>query len=214
MRPLDAVDLRILRELRFEARLKNTELAQRVGLSPTPCWNRVRALERDGVIQRYVTIVDADALGLPDLVFVEVVLASHDEVTLDAFGRAVVDLSEVVEAWLVSDEYDYLIKVAVAGSAGYERFLREQLFRLPGLRHTRSSFALGCSKQGYSPSPAAAPASAVARMAASSCASTQRASAAPRLGKSCGGTNPASSFTERASPSSFAALHAFLSQNG
>jgi Lrp/AsnC family leucine-responsive transcriptional regulator len=158
MRSLDAVDLRILRELRFDARIKNSELAQKVGLSPTPCWNRVRALERDGVIQRYVTILDAEKLGLPDLVFVEVMLTSHDEATLDAFGRAVVDLPEVVEAWLVSGEYDYMIKVAVAGSAGYERFLRERLFRLPGIRHTRSSFALGCLKQSYSPSPTAAPA--------------------------------------------------------
>ncbi len=156
MRSLDAVDLRILRELRFDARIKNTELAQRVGLSPTPCWNRVRALEREGVIQRYVTILDPAKLGLPDLVFVEVMLASHDEATLDAFGQAVVDLPEVVEAWLVSGEYDYMIKVAVAGAAGYERFLREHLFRLPGIRHTRSSFALGCLKQGYSPSPTAA----------------------------------------------------------
>ena len=118
MRSLDAVDLRILRELRFDARIKNSELAQRVGLSPTPCWNRVRALERDGVIQRYVTILDPAKLGLPDLVFVEVMLASHDEATLDAFGQAVVDLPEVVEAWLVSGEYDYMIKVAVAGAAG------------------------------------------------------------------------------------------------
>jgi len=157
MRTLDAIDLRILRELRFDARLKNSELAQRVGLSPTPCWNRVRALERDGVIQRYVTILDAAKLGLPDIVFVEVMLEHHDEAALDAFGRALEALPEVIEAWLVSGEYDYMVKVAVAGAAGYERFLREQLFRMPGIRHTRSSFALGCLKQSYSPSPVAAP---------------------------------------------------------
>jgi Lrp/AsnC family leucine-responsive transcriptional regulator len=83
-------------------------------------------------------------------------MASHDEATLAAFDQAVQGLPEVVEAWLVSGEYDYMIKVAVAGAEGYERFLRDQLFRLPGVRHTRSSFALGCLKQTYSPSPAAA----------------------------------------------------------
>jgi Lrp/AsnC family leucine-responsive transcriptional regulator len=153
MPKLDDVDLRILRELRFDARIKNNELAQRVGLSPTPCWNRVRALERDGVIQRYVTILDARMLGLPDIVFVEVMLAQHDEAVLDAFGAAVEALPEVIEAWLVSGDYDYMIKVAVAGAEGYQRFLREHLFRMPEIRHTRSSFALSCLKQTYSPSP-------------------------------------------------------------
>ncbi len=156
MRPLDPTDLRILRELRFDARLKNSELAERVGLSPTPCWNRVRALERDGIIRRYVTVLDETKLGLPDTVFCEVMLNQHDEAALEAFGRAVQDLPEVIEAWLVSGEYDYMIKVAVAGSAGYETFLRKKLFRLPGIKHTRSSFALRCLKQSYSPSPLAA----------------------------------------------------------
>lgn len=153
MRPLDATDRRILKELRFAARLKNSELADRVGLSATPCWNRVRALERDGVIERYVTVLDAAKLGLPDTVFVEVMLNQHDEAALDAFGRAVQDFPEVIEAWLVSGEYDYMVKVAVAGSAGYEAFLREHLFRLPGIKHTRSSFALRCLKQTHSPAP-------------------------------------------------------------
>ena len=153
MRDLDAIDRRILEALRFDARLKNTELAERVGLSATPCWNRVRALERGGVIQRYVTVLDPAKLGLPDTVFVEVMLNQHDEAALEAFGRAVQHFPEVVEAWLVSGEYDYMVKVAVAGAAGYEAFLREKLFRLPGLKHTRSSFALRCLKQTYSPLP-------------------------------------------------------------
>ncbi|MEO1091150.1 MAG: Lrp/AsnC family transcriptional regulator [Pseudomonadota bacterium] len=152
---MDAIDLKILRALRFDARLKNTELAERVGLSATPCWNRVRALERAGVIKHYVTVLDPVALGLPDTVFVEVMLSQHDEQALETFGRAVEALPEVVEAWLVSGEYDYMLKVAVAGSSGYERFLREKLFRIEGLRHTRSSFALRCLKQVYAPSPTA-----------------------------------------------------------
>lgn len=154
-RPLDAIDRRILQELRFEARLKNSELAQRIGLSPTPCWNRVRALERDGVIERYVTVLDGKALGLPDTIFVEVMLTQHDEETLRAFGGALELLPEVIEAWLVAGEYDYMIKVAAAGAEGYQRFLRDKLFRLPGIRHTRSSFALGCLKQTFGASPPA-----------------------------------------------------------
>ncbi|MGF1476170.1 MAG: Lrp/AsnC family transcriptional regulator [Geminicoccaceae bacterium] len=148
---LDEIDRRILEILRFDARIKNSELADRVGLSATPCWNRVRALETKGVIQRYVTVLDQKALGLPDTVIVEIMLEQHDEAALEGFGEALTAIPEVIEAYLISGEYDYLVKVAVAGAAGYERFLREELYRLPGIRHTRSSFALRCLKQVYAP---------------------------------------------------------------
>ena len=85
---MDAVNRRILRELRFEARLSNAELATRVGLSATSCWNRVKALERDGVIERYVTIFDQAALGVPDTVIVEITLDHHDDETLSRFEEA------------------------------------------------------------------------------------------------------------------------------
>ncbi len=77
---------------------------------------------------------------------VEVTLERHDEEVLDRFGRALAELPEVLEAYLTTGEYDYLIKVAVAGTTGYERFLREKLYRIPGIRHSRSSFALRCLK--------------------------------------------------------------------
>ena len=124
---LDAIDQRILRELRSDGRLSNAKLAERVGLSATPCWNRVRALEESGVIEGYAALLNQKALGLPDTVIIEVTLEKHDERTLERFGEALADLPEVVEAFLVSGEYDYLIKVAVAGTEGYESFLRRKL---------------------------------------------------------------------------------------
>jgi len=150
---MDAIDKRILRELQFDARITNAELAARVGLSPTPCWNRVRSLERQGVIERYVTVFDQAALGVPDTVIIEVTLDRHDDDTLSHFEATLADLPEVVEAYLVTGQYDYYIKAAVAGTAGYERFLRERLYKIPGLRHTRTSFALRCLKRTFSVAP-------------------------------------------------------------
>ncbi len=145
-RDLDEIDRKILRALQMEARLTTSELAGRVGVSPSPCWTRVKRLEEAGYITGYVALLDQEKLGFPDTVLVEVTLERHDEEVLDRFGRALAELPEVLEAYLTTGEYDYLIKVAVAGTTGYERFLREKLYRIPGIRHSRSSFALRCLK--------------------------------------------------------------------
>lgn len=150
---LDDYDRKILRELRRDGRISNQKLAERIGLSPTPCWNRVRALEKAGVITDYVAILDQRALGLPDTVIIEVTLDHHDDNMLERFGQALAALPEVMEAFLVTGEYDYLIKVAVAGTEGYERFLRTKLYKLPGIRHSRSTFALRCMKRVHSVEP-------------------------------------------------------------
>jgi Lrp/AsnC family leucine-responsive transcriptional regulator len=150
---MDAIDRRILRALHGRARLTNAELAEEVGLSPSPCWTRVRRLEAAGVIQGYVAILDQAALGLPDTVIIEVMMERHDDEQLRRFEKAVMEMPEVIEAWLVTGEYDYVIKAAVAGTAGYERLLREKLYRLPGVRHTRTSFTLRCLKQTHSAAP-------------------------------------------------------------
>lgn len=147
---LDETDLKILRELRADGRLSNIKLAERVGLSATPCWNRVRALEEAGVIEGYAALLSQKALGLPDTVMIEVTLEHHDDDTLRRFGEEISALPEVVEAFLVTGEYDYLIKVAVAGTEGYEQFLRKRLYRLPGVRHSRSTFVLKRIKQSAS----------------------------------------------------------------
>jgi Lrp/AsnC family transcriptional regulator, leucine-responsive regulatory protein len=143
----------ILRTLNFNARISNRDLAEEVGLSTTPCWNRVRNLEEKGVITQYVTIFDQQKIGMPDTVIIEVTLERHDADILEKFGAALTDLPEVTEAYLVTGDYDYLIKAAVSGTSGYERFLRDRLYKIPGIRHTRSSFALRCLKQSYTARP-------------------------------------------------------------
>ncbi|HEY9270909.1 Lrp/AsnC family transcriptional regulator [Achromobacter pestifer] len=139
---IDETDRKILRALRADGRLTNLKLAEQVGLSPTPCWNRVKALEEAGVIEGYAALLNQKALGLPDTVMIEVTLEHHDDDTLARFGEEITRLPEVVEAFLVTGEYDYLIKVAVAGTEGYEEFLRKRLYKLRGVRHSRSTFVL------------------------------------------------------------------------
>jgi Lrp/AsnC family leucine-responsive transcriptional regulator len=144
---LDETDRRILRELQKDARLTTSQLADRIGLSTTPCWNRLKRLETQGFIDGYVALLNQEKLGLPETVIIEVTLDRHDEDVLRRFGELLAEMPEVIEAYLTTGDYDYLVKVAVESTAGYERFLREKLYRLPGVRHTRSSFALRCLKK-------------------------------------------------------------------
>jgi Lrp/AsnC family leucine-responsive transcriptional regulator len=148
---MDAIDRKILRALSRQGRLTNAELAEEVGLSASPCWTRVKRLEQAGVIKGYAAVLDQAALGLPDTVFIEVMMERHDEEQLRRFEQAVKDIPEILECHLVTGEYDYVIKAAVGGTVGYERLLRDRLYRLPGVRHTRTSFALRCLKQELSP---------------------------------------------------------------
>jgi Lrp/AsnC family leucine-responsive transcriptional regulator len=150
---MDSIDYQILRELQFNARITNSKLAEKVSISPSPCWNRVRNLEKQGIIENYVTIFNQNALGLPDTVIVEVTLEKHDDEVLAKFEEALARLPEVIEAYLMTGDYDYYIKVAVAGTAGYEEFLREKLYKMPGVRHTRTSFTLRCLKRTFSVQP-------------------------------------------------------------
>jgi len=150
---MDAIDKKILRTLARQGRLTNAELAEKVGLSPSPCWTRVKRLEQAGVIRGYAALLDQAALGLPDTVFIEVMMERHDEAQLRRFEEAVADIPEILECHLVTGEYDYVIKAAVGGTMGYERLLRDRLYRLPGVRHTRTSFALRCLKRELSPVP-------------------------------------------------------------
>ena len=152
-REIDEIDWRILRELQFNARITNANLAKRVFLSPSPCWNRVRRLEAAGVIEKYVTIVSQAAVGLPDSVILEAKLEHHDGAMLKQFEHELSQLPEVVEAYLVTGDYDYVFRVATAGTEGYERFLRDSVYKLPSIQHTRSSFVLRSLKQTYSAQP-------------------------------------------------------------
>ena len=144
---LDEIDRKILRALQQDARLTTAQLADKVGLSTTPCWNRLKRLETQGYIDGYVALLNQDKLGLPETVIIELTLDRHDEEMLERFGQLLTSLPEVIEAYLTTGDYDYVVKVAVESTAGYERFLREKLYRIPGIRHSRSSFALRCLKK-------------------------------------------------------------------
>lgn len=152
-RKLDQIDRRILRALARDGRLSNNQLAEEVGLSPSPCWQRTRRLENEGFIRGYSAILDQAMLGYAETVIIEVTLDRHDEATLAEFGRAMANIPEVLEVYLTTGEYDYFLKVAVAGTRGYEEFLRNKLYQVPGIRHSRSSFTLRCLKQSGAPVP-------------------------------------------------------------
>lgn len=140
--PFDRTDRAILRELQRDGRLSNVELARRVHLSESACLRRVRQLEGSGVIARYAALLDQGAVGLPDNVFVEIALTREQQDDLEAFEQAVRGVPGVMECYLMSGDYDYLVRVAVADTAHYERLHREHLARLPGVARLRSSFAL------------------------------------------------------------------------
>src|SRR5215208_5284532 len=137
-RRLDETDRRILRALQRDARMTAAQLGEEVGLSTTPCWNRLKRLETAGYIEGYVAILSQDKLGLPDTVLIEITLDRADSDILERVARQFGDIPEILEAYLITGEYDYLIKVAVDGTSGYERFLREKLYRIQGIRHSRS----------------------------------------------------------------------------
>lgn len=150
---LDEIDRKILKVLARDGRITNAQLAQEVGLSPSPCWQRLRRLEKQGVISGYRAVFDQEKLGASEIVLIEIVLERHDDETLETFGRKMQQIPEVLEVHLTTGEYDYLIKVAVKGTRGYEEFLRKKLYKVPGIRHSRSSFVLRSLKnvQAYLP---------------------------------------------------------------
>src|SRR3990170_3537120 len=151
---MDAIDARILGRPQEDARLSNVELAQAVGLSPSPCLRRVRELERAGGIRRYVTVLDPQRVGLPVSVFVNVTLEKQVERALGVFEAAVRQRPEVVECYLMTGEADYLLRVVVADLTAYERFLMEHLTRVPGVSSIKSSFALKQVQYRTAPPPA------------------------------------------------------------
>ena len=157
---LDKFDLAILSVLREDARASLQDISSRVGLSTTPCWARIKKMENEGVIQGYTVRIDPAAVGYTETVIVQVTLENHNDDTLAAFGRALEAIPEVLEAYLISGDYDYHIRIAVRDTRDYERLLRERLYRIPGIRHSKSSFVLRRLKESAIPlsTPTAAPA--------------------------------------------------------
>ena len=139
---LDPIDRRILGELQRNGRISNVDLAAAVGLSPSPCLRRVRDLENGGVIDRYAAIIDQNAAGRSLSVFVQVTLERQIETALDAFERSVSERPEVMECYLMTGEFDYLLRVVVSNMADFERLHNEALTRLPGVARVNSSVAI------------------------------------------------------------------------
>ena len=139
---LDAIDLRILDELQRDGALSNVELARRVHLSPSPCLSRVKVLEANGVIDRYVALASAKALGLGLNVFISISLTTQSKQSLADFEQRIAEHDEVMECYLMTGDSDYLIRVVVSEIAALERFILEQLTPIPGIEKIRSSFAL------------------------------------------------------------------------
>ncbi len=139
---LDHIDHKILRHLQENARITNAELADRVGLSPTPCLRRLRRLETDGIIKGYHTEVDREALGVNVTVIILVKLEREDDKTLREFEAEIKKRPEVMECYLVTGKFDYFIRVLVPTLATYETFLSETILRMPNIATVESSFTL------------------------------------------------------------------------
>ncbi len=146
-------DLDIISVLQENARSSLQEISAKVGLSSTPCWNRIKKMEAEGIIQGYTVRVDPSLLGYRESVIVQVTLDNHSDETLFEFGRQLEKIPEVLEASLVSGDYDYDIRIAVKDTRDYERLLRESLYQIPGIRHTKSTFVLRTLKNRALPLP-------------------------------------------------------------
>ena len=140
-RDLDATDRKILELLQADGRMSLAELAEKVGLSPSPCLRRVRMLE-DGVISRYVAVLDQRAVGLPVSVFVSIKLEKQRQESLDRFAKAIERWPEVLECYLMTGSRDYWMRVVVPDLDAYERFVKQKLTRVEGIASIESSFAL------------------------------------------------------------------------
>lgn len=138
---LDRTDREILRLLAVDASLSLADIAGQVGLTPTPCWKRIRRMEQSGIIQRRVAVLDPSKIGLPVSVFVEVETADHSSEWLDRFAKVIAETPEIVDAWRMSGDVDYLLHVVVPDIAAYDQFYRKLIAAVP-LRNVSSRFSM------------------------------------------------------------------------
>ena len=139
---MDKFDRQILSELQKDGRISNVQLAGVVNLSESACLRRVRALEQSGSIERYVALLDQKKAGLTGTVFVHIALRREEQSELAAFENAIQDIPEVMECYLMTGEFDYLLRVVVSDMADFERLHNESLTRLPGVSRVNSSVAI------------------------------------------------------------------------
>jgi Lrp/AsnC family leucine-responsive transcriptional regulator len=145
---LDAIDRRIITALQADGRLSNVDLADRVGLSPSPCLRRVKRLEREGYIEAYRATLQGSRVGLGFTVFVEVKIEGHANARAEAFQDAIVAMPEIVACHLVTGAADYLLEVVVPDLEHYQRFLVGKLLSLPIVHEVRSNIAIQTLKAG------------------------------------------------------------------
>jgi Lrp/AsnC family transcriptional regulator, leucine-responsive regulatory protein len=150
VRELDRIDNKILAVLQENARIPVTELAEKVGLSVTPCGERVKNLEKEGVILGYHARLDPHALGLGLLVFVELKLSTKSGAIFSKFKQEILKLPSVLECHLVSGDFDYLIKARIAQMADYRTLLGDILLTLPGAQESKSYIVMEEVKEGFS----------------------------------------------------------------
>lgn len=139
---LDQFDRKILRELQNDASLTTAEIAERVGLSVSPCWRRVDRLTREGVIRRRIALVDRRKVGLNAHIFAQVRLTAHGRANLDEFAAAIRSFPEVLDAYVMMGTMDFLLRIVARDIDAYERFFLERLSKLPGVQEIHSTVAL------------------------------------------------------------------------
>ncbi len=145
MHTLDAIDRKILAALQSDSRITMQQLADKVGLSVSPCHRRVKLLEERGVITRYIATVDQKSLGLHVSVFISIKLARQKEEDLNRFAKAISKWDEVLECYLMTGNRDYLLRVVAADLSSYEAFLKNKLTRLDGIASIEFEF---CAEPG------------------------------------------------------------------
>jgi len=139
---LNRFDKSILAQLQSDGRISNVQLAAAVNLAESACLRRVRALEQSGLIENFVALLDQKAVGLSGTVFVHIALRREEQSELAAFEKAVQDIPEIMECYLMTGEFDYLLRVVVSDMADFERLHNEDLTRLPGVSRVNSSVAI------------------------------------------------------------------------
>ncbi|GLR66355.1 transcriptional regulator [Acidocella aquatica] len=150
MTELDNIDRAILRLIAADASLSLNDIADKVGLTATPCWKRIKRMEESGIIRARIAVLDADKLGLPVSVFVSVETADHSAEWLGNFARTIATTPEIVGAWRMSGDVDYLLHVIVPDIAAYDAFYRKLIAAVP-LRNVSSRFAMERMKEGPLP---------------------------------------------------------------
>ena len=139
---LDETDLRILAVLQEDCSLSAAQLAERVGLSQSPCWRRIQRLKEEGYIKREVAILDRSKMGLNAQIFARVKLSAHGRSNLAEFSKAVRSFDEVLECYVLMGEVDFLLRIVTEDVEAYERFFFDRLSQLPGVQEINSTMAL------------------------------------------------------------------------